>query len=207
VLVETEGVTVSVIEAERTEPAPVRIPMSREEFYNLPEGPPFYEWCRGEAIEMNQPTADHQRALGYIYQILLDVEENSQFEALINLELSMPDSLRAPDVCLVRALKPGTTRTKTPTIIAVEILSPSTRRIDLVDKPTEYAEFGIQQYWIVDLKEPSITIQQNVDGNWITAALLTRDNPRTVVEIPSYGTVLLDLNQILRSKYNTAHQG
>jgi hypothetical protein len=35
-----------------------RIPMSKEEFAKLPEGPPFYDYIGGEAIEVNRPTAE-----------------------------------------------------------------------------------------------------------------------------------------------------
>lgn len=36
----------------------------------------------------------------------------------------------------------------------VEIVSPSSRRIDNVVKRTECAEAGIPNYWIIDLDEP-----------------------------------------------------
>src|SRR5689334_2903347 len=35
--------------------------MTPEEFEALPEGPPYYEYINGEAIEMNKPTRRHQR--------------------------------------------------------------------------------------------------------------------------------------------------
>jgi len=206
VLVETGGVTVSVIEAERTEPAetPTRIPMSREEFYNLPEGPPFYEWCNGEAIEMNQPISDHQIVVGNIYDILRHAFEHTPLEVLLSFTLDMPHSIRVPDICVAPALEPGTARLNTPPIIAVEILSPSTRHTDLVDKAAEYAEFGIRHYWIVDLEQPSIIVQQNVDGKWIITALLTYKYPSTDVDVSGYGAVTLDLNKFLRNKYSPA---
>jgi len=199
VLVETEGVTMSVIEAERTEPTETatRIPMSREEFYNLPEGPPFYEWCRGEAIEMNQPTLDHQWISGNINIILRQALATSGLKVLSAPDVDLPYSVRVPDLVVCKPWPSGAPRLTEPPIIAVEILSPSTRRTDLVNKPTEYADFGIQQYWIIDPKEPSITIQQNVDGNWFSTAVLTSDNPTTVIDILGHGTITLDLNQIV----------
>lgn len=36
-------------------------------------------------------------------------------------------------------------------LLAVEVLSPGTRRVDLVMIRSEYADAGIPHYWIVDL--------------------------------------------------------
>ena len=40
-------------------------------------------------------------------------------------------------------------------LLAVEILSDGTRKVDRILKFAEYAEAGIAQYWIVDLDEPA----------------------------------------------------
>jgi len=200
VLVETEGVAMSVIEAERTEPAqtPARIPMSREEYLSQPPGLPYYEWCRGQAIEMIYAIPNHQRVAFELARKLADAFDARGLEVLPNLGLDMSGSVRIPDLALVPRLNPSEIRVSTPPLVVVEVLSPSTRHIDLVDKPAEYAEFGVAQYWIVDLDVPSITVQQNVDGNWVTTALLDRENPTSVVEVAGYGSVVLNLNQIVR---------
>ena len=40
-------------------------------------------------------------------------------------------------------------------LLAVEILSDGTRKVDRILKFAEYAEAGIARYWIVDLDEPA----------------------------------------------------
>jgi Uma2 family endonuclease len=40
----------------------------------------------------------------------------------------------------------------------VELLSPPTRRTDLVLKPTEYAGAGVREYWAVDPRARSIAV-------------------------------------------------
>jgi hypothetical protein len=37
--------------------------MSREQFLQLPEGPPYYDYVNGEAIEVNRPSVRHQYLL------------------------------------------------------------------------------------------------------------------------------------------------
>src|SRR6266581_4335482 len=39
---------------------PRRIPVTREQFEQLPEGPPFYDYVNGEAVELNRPSVRHQ---------------------------------------------------------------------------------------------------------------------------------------------------
>jgi len=174
------------------------IPMLRDEFYLLPEAPPSFEWCRGEAIEMNEAIPAHQRAIKKLVRLLDDAFEQRGLEALPSLELNMPYSVRIPDVALVTELEIDVVHVHTPPLIVVEILSPSTRRTDLTAKATEYAEFGVEQYWIVDLDVPSITLQQNLDGNWITTTVLTRENPTAEIKLPGHGTVELNINQVIR---------
>ena len=45
-----------------------------------------------------------------------------------------------------------------PPDLAVEVLSPSTRRIDRHEKAAEYAEAGVTEYWIVDPEGRSIEV-------------------------------------------------
>ena len=42
-------------------------------------------------------------------------------------------------------------------LLAVEILSPSTRHIDMGSTWLRYATGGIEHYWVIDPDEPSIT--------------------------------------------------
>jgi len=175
-----------------------RIPMSREGYFDLPEGPPWYEWCRGEAIEMNEAIPAHQRAIKKLLRLLDDAFEHYGLESLPSLELHMPYSVRIPDVALVPELEIDLVHVHTPPLVVAEILSLSTRRTDLTAKAAEYAEFDVEQYWIVDLDVPSITVRQNFDGNWITTAILTRENPTAEIKLSGHGTVELDLNQVIR---------
>jgi Uma2 family endonuclease len=48
--------------------------------------------------------------------------------------------------------------------IVIEVLSPSTKGIDLVRKRALYATAGIPEYWIVDPEAKSLIIHRLVDG-------------------------------------------
>ncbi|RDI27763.1 Uma2 family endonuclease [Lentzea flaviverrucosa] len=50
-------------------------------------------------------------------------------------------------------------------VLAVEIVSPGSERVDRVTKPTQYAKAGIANYWLVELGTPiSLTAFELVDG-------------------------------------------
>ena len=65
-------------------------------------------------------------------------------------------------------------------VLAVEILSPSTRRKDLFLKRSKYQDAGVQSYWIVDPAAPSITALELVDGQYVTVAEATGDQAVTL---------------------------
>jgi Uma2 family endonuclease len=56
-------------------------------------------------------------------------------------------------------------------LLAVEVLSDGTRRVDRVLKFSEYADAGIPQYWILDIGEPTALLAyQLVDGDYELSA-------------------------------------
>jgi Uma2 family endonuclease len=51
-----------------------------------------------------------------------------------------------------------------PPDLVIEILSPSSRFYDSVEKAANYASYGVREYWIVDLERESIDIRVLRDG-------------------------------------------
>ena len=54
-----------------------------------------------------------------------------------------------------------------PLLLAVEVLSPSTRSVDLLLERGVYAESGVAAYWLVDLEVPSVRALRLVDGAYV----------------------------------------
>ena len=62
---------------------------------------------------------------------------------------------------------------------AVEILSPSTRRVDMLRKPTDYFAVGVQELWLIYVDErvviglkPDVASSEWRDGDTISSSLL-----------------------------------
>lgn len=84
-----------------------------------------------------------------------------------------------------------------PPLVVVEVLSPSTRSTDTVCKSTEYFDFGVRQYWIVDRDAPSLTVFSHTPEGWEPLLELNGWTPTGSVEVGDHGTVELDLNAML----------
>ncbi|KOV85906.1 Uma2 family endonuclease [Nocardia sp. NRRL S-836] len=84
------------------------------------------------------------------------------------LDASSRPTVRKPDVVVVsvEAARRAPKRfAAADVLLAVEIVSPGSERVDRVTKPTQYAKAGIAHYWLVELDEPvSLTTFELVDG-------------------------------------------
>ncbi len=78
-----------------------------------------------------------------------------------------------PDVLVAR--RSDLTQRELPAapLLAVEVLSPSTSKIDQLLKPVRYAASGVEHYWVVDPLEPSLTAYEfGADGSFHEIALV-----------------------------------
>jgi len=137
------------------------------EYLELGETEPGYsELVEGRLVITPSPLADHNRAafdmalqlssqLPPHLEIILDID--------VDLELVPPDEpgfCRRPDLIVVqrearlRQRREGGAVRARDVVVAVEFLSPGSRRTDHVVKRGEYADAGIAHYWIIDLVEP-----------------------------------------------------
>ncbi len=80
----------------------------------------------------------------------------------IDLELvpaGRPGTVRRPDLAVVtrdafeRREREGGLLRASELLVAIEILSPGSIRVDRVLKSSEYADAGVQHYWLVDIGE------------------------------------------------------
>ena len=141
---------------------PSRRSVTLAEWDALPEDDSAdYELQAGVLVVSPKPIRRHQLAAA-----LLTVQIHEQLpggwdvapDSEVLVEGDEPATVRAPDVMIVRAGAPQARADAGEVLLAVEILSPSTRKVDQHLKPFEYAEAGIPHYWVVDLDPPLPTI-------------------------------------------------
>lgn len=74
-----------------------------------------------------------------------------------------------PDVLVVWRRDVGEASITAPLLLAVEVLSPSTRSVDLLLKRGLYEESGVAAYWVVDPLVPSVRAWALRDGAYVDA--------------------------------------
>jgi Uma2 family endonuclease len=145
-------------------------PLTLADYLALPEeADRRFELQEGALVMTPSPSGGHQNcflelaiqlraSLPAGLKVLLDMD--------VNLDLAPPEqpaTVRKPDIVVVpfeafeRVRQQGILEASE-VVLAVEIISPSSRRTDSLIKHAEYADAGIGHYWIVDLDDgPGLT--------------------------------------------------
>ena len=145
-------------------PVPPVRPLTVAEYAALPEdGEIRYELQEGILVMAPSPITDHQRCLRRLLRELEDqVPDGLEPIPDVDIDLQLvrpaqPGFVRRPDLVVVTCAAIERTRRErgllraSDVVLALEIISPSSRRMDTVVKHGEYADAGIPHYWVVDL--------------------------------------------------------
>jgi Uma2 family endonuclease len=65
-------------------------------------------------------------------------------------------------------------------LLAIEVLSPSTRRVDLLLKRDRLQEAGCPSYWLVDPVSPTLTVLELVEDVYVEVGQAVGDEALTV---------------------------
>jgi Uma2 family endonuclease len=119
-----------------------------------------------------QPYPRHQRAVMRLGN-RLDERLPTDLVAVNEIEVVVADApltIRIPDLVVTHTARYEQNPPRlagSEVLLAVEVLSDGTRRVDRVLKFAEYAEASIPQYWILDLDDPiSLLSYLLVDGGY-----------------------------------------
>ena len=114
--------------------------------------------------------------------------------------------LYAPDVTVILPGNPCAVRDRmvegAPDIV-IEVLS-SDRNRDLVRKRQVYAEAGIPNYWICDLRRDTLALLELRDGVYAERATLNADDTLTAPLLPGFA---IPLSDIFRHPLRPPHEG
>lgn len=136
--------------------------LSLDEWDAMPEdNSRRYELAEGVLQVSPRPAPRHQLAIMRLCAQLADQLPPGLVpvpEVEVCLFRGYPATVRVPDIVVVPASATETDRARfdaEDVVLAVEVISPGSARIDRVVKSAEYADAGIKNYWIVDLAEPT----------------------------------------------------
>ncbi len=143
--------------------------VSYEEFMEISEKSELrMEFIDGEIILLGSPSMEHQAISGNLYLAFshfLKGKKCKVFYAPFDVHFFKPE-IKDPDVCqpdlfiacnIEETLNEKGRYMGTPSLV-VEILSPSTRSIDMVKKLNTYMLSGVAEFWVVDPKQKTIMV-------------------------------------------------
>lgn len=148
----------------------------------LPDDGLRYELVDGTLLVSPAPTKAHQRCVGRLH-LLLTQACPDHLEVFLAPTDYQPTDRRSfePDLLVVRRDDPGERAVTTPLALAVEVLSPSSRSVDLVLKREVYEQSGVQSYWVVDPVERSVLVWTRGADGFGTPAEVTAEGRLDVV--------------------------
>lgn len=149
-------------------------PFTRADLDSMPDDGHRYELLDGTLLVSPAPSPLHQTVVSRIWRLLEDARpaDLRVFVAPLDVVLA-DDTVLQPDVLVAR--RGDLTQRDLPAapLLAVEVLSPSTRKIDQLLKPVRYAASGVEHYWIIDPLEPSLAAyERGTDGSFHEVALV-----------------------------------
>lgn len=163
-----------------TEVAATR-PLTRADLQHTPDDGRRYELIDGTLIVSSAPRIPHQRVVRNLFR-LLDRHCPSELEVLFAptaVELAEDTELQ-PDLIVAPRTQFTDKELLGAPLLAVEVLSPSTRRFDLLLKRDRLQEAGCPSYWLVDPDEPSILVLELTDGAYVERGRAAGEEQLTV---------------------------
>ncbi len=178
--------------AELVEDVTLSMPMGRdwtfEDLRRLPDDGRRYEIIDGSLHVSPAPTPRHQRAARRLGQVL-DEAAPADLEAVEAVGVDCGRSVLQPDVIVARVAAfalDAVTFVPADVLLAVEVVSPSSVRMDRLVKPSVLAQAGVPAYWRVELDEPGapLVAVYTLHGDVYREVLTARAGESVTVDAP-----------------------
>ena len=156
--------------------------MTAAEFFSLPEGPPYFQLLDGDLYKSPSPRRYHQKLIVRLVGILqayLEMHPVGEIYVAPSDVVFTRDTILNPDIYFVSRERAGILTEQgaegAPDLV-VEVLSPSTAKLDVGRKREVYAECGVREMWVVSPKTRAVEIYRFAER---------ADEPMAIVEAGS----------------------
>jgi Uma2 family endonuclease len=138
-----------------------------DDLADFPDDGLRYELVDGVLLVSAAPSEEHQIALANLFVLLHAAvpADLRVFFAPFDVRFSERRQLQ-PDLVVVPRGRDAPDRRP---VLVVEVLSPSTRATDSTLKRHVFEQGGVASYWLVDPLEPSVTVLELRDGDYVEA--------------------------------------
>lgn len=172
-----------------------------EDYLKLPDEPGYrYEVLEGFLVKEPSPSIHHQRVsreLEYQLKTFFDEfdPEGELFDAPLDVTLTDSNVVQ-PDILFVSSTRRDIMckeRIDGVCELVVEIISPSSRRKDRLQKMEIYRKAGIPHYWLVDPEDNLLEAFMLKEGNYL---LVYTGGPGDKFTHPEFSGLDLDLDKV-----------
>lgn len=152
------------------------LPFTYADLEAMPDDGYRHEIIDGILFVSPAPRLGHQRAVGRLYRLLDDAKPEDLEVLVAPFDVVLAnDTAIEPDVLVARKADLTDRNLPTAPVLAVEVLSFSTRNVDLLLKRERLQRAGCPHYWIVDPDEPSLLALELKDGVYRQAGFMIGD--------------------------------
>ena len=156
-------------------------PLTGADLDAMPDDGHRYELIDGTLIVTPAPSATHQTVVLELAILLRNHCPRDLKVLVAPFDVALADdTIMQPDLLAARRQELTERDLPVAPVLAVEVLSPSTRRIDLTLKRSRLEAAGCPHYWVVDPSEPSLTAWQLKVGAYVEVGHVTGDQTLSV---------------------------
>lgn len=156
--------------------------LTRDDLDRMPDDGNRYELIEGEIVVSAAPSLPHQIAVTRLILLLGGGCPDHLVVLTAPFDVALSEhTVVQPDVLVLDPTAADDRGLEGPPLLAVEVISPSTRRRDLSVKKRVYEQAGVAAYWVVDAgaDEVTLTAWELRDGSYVAAAAVTGDEEWT----------------------------
>lgn len=149
-------------------------PLDLEDLYETPDDGNCYQILDGALVVTPPPGTSHQAVSGELFALLRQAARPAGFRvfsAPIAWRIG-PGQIPEPDLIVASSDVVTERAVEGPPVLVVEILSPSGKARDLIEKRRIYAEGQAPWYWILDPSEPSLLVLHLVVDTFVEEAVV-----------------------------------
>lgn len=154
---------------------------TRDDLESMPDDGRRYEIVDGSLVVTPAPSYRHQVVVGQLHLLLHRDCPADLLPLMAPFDVALAiDTVVQPDLLVARRSDYTERDLPMAPLLAIEVLSPSTRHIDLGLKRARYETAGCPSYWVFDPAEPALTVWELVDGRYVERAHVTGQDMHTV---------------------------
>jgi Uma2 family endonuclease len=149
-------------------------PLTAADLEAMPDDGHRYELIDGALVVTPSPSRRHQLVSSRLLVLLASTcpTDLLVLAAPTDVRLAV-DTVLQPDLLVVRRAELDQEAEPLHPLLVVEILSPSTRHIDLELKRARYQAAGCPAYWVVDPDDLELRAYELRDGEYVAVAHVT----------------------------------